>query len=52
MISIDPMRKLEESVSRHDVVELLAVDPKFDWAKDCRSATTFGCWTSSSSRCA
>ena len=34
MISIDPMRKLEESVSRHDVVELLAVDPKFDWAKD------------------
>ena len=26
--------ELEESVSRHDVVELLAVDPKFDWAKD------------------
>ena len=34
MISIDPMRVLEESVSRHNVVELLAVDPKFDWAKD------------------
>jgi hypothetical protein len=34
LISIDPMQKLEESVSRHDVVELLAVDPKFDWAKD------------------
>ncbi len=34
MISVDPMRKLEESVSRHDVVELLAVDPSFDWAKD------------------
>ncbi len=34
LISINPMQKLEESVSRHDVVELLAVDPKFDWAKD------------------
>ena len=34
LISIDPMQNLEESVSRHDVVELLAVDPKFDWAKD------------------
>ena len=34
MISIDPMRVLKESVSRHDIVELLAVDPKFDWAKD------------------
>jgi len=34
LISIDPIHKLEESVSRHDVVELLAVDPKFDWAKD------------------
>jgi hypothetical protein len=32
--SVDPMRVLDESVSRHDVVELLAVDPKFDWAKD------------------
>jgi hypothetical protein len=34
LISIDPMRTLEETVSRHDVVGLLAVDPKFDWAKD------------------
>ena len=34
MISVDPLRKLEELVSRHNVVELLAVDPKFDWAKD------------------
>jgi hypothetical protein len=34
MISVDPMRKLAESVSRHNVVELLAIDPKFDWAKD------------------
>jgi hypothetical protein len=34
MISIDPMRELKETVSRHNVVELLAADPKFDWAKD------------------
>ena len=34
MISIDPMRTLGETVSRHDIVGLLAVDPKFDWAKD------------------
>ena len=34
LVSIDPMQKIEESVSRHDVVGLLAVDPKFDWAKD------------------
>lgn len=32
--TIDPMRALEETVSRHDVVGLLAVDPQFDWAKD------------------
>jgi hypothetical protein len=34
MISIDPMRVLKESVSRHNVVELLAIEPKFDWAKN------------------
>jgi hypothetical protein len=34
LISIDPIRRLEEVVSRHDMVGLLAVDPKFDWAKD------------------
>ena len=34
LITVDPMRKLEETVSRHDMVGLLAVDPKFDWAKD------------------
>jgi len=34
MIDIDPMRTLAETVSRHDVAGLLAVDPKFDWAKD------------------
>lgn len=32
--TIDPMRSLGETVSQHDVVGLLAVDPKFDWAKD------------------
>ena len=32
--TVDPARKLDESFSRHDVVELLAVDPAFDWAKD------------------
>ncbi len=31
---VDPAKQLEESFSRHDVVELLAFDPKFDWAKD------------------
>jgi hypothetical protein len=34
LISVDPMQKLAESVSQHDVVGLLAVDPQFDWAKD------------------
>ncbi len=34
LITINPMQKLEETVSRHDVVALLAADPKFDWAKD------------------
>lgn len=31
---IDPMRSLGESGDYHDVVEVLAHDPKFDWAKD------------------
>ncbi len=31
---IDNARQVKEAFSRHDVVELLAVDPKFDWAKD------------------
>ncbi len=34
MITILPERKMDETVSRHDLVELLKVDPKFDWAKD------------------
>lgn len=34
LVTIDPMRKIEETVSRHDVVGLLAIDPKFDWARD------------------
>ena len=33
MQSIDPAKQLRETFSRHDVVELLAVDPNFDWAK-------------------
>ena len=34
MKTVDPAREVEESFSRHDVVELLAVDPNVDWAKD------------------
>ncbi|MEN6457605.1 MAG: hypothetical protein ABFC63_01635 [Thermoguttaceae bacterium] len=34
MKSVDPMRALDESVSRHDVTELVTADPKLDWAKD------------------
>ncbi|NLE36572.1 MAG: hypothetical protein GX621_00945 [Pirellulaceae bacterium] len=29
-----PEREVDESFSRHDVVELLAVDPEFSWAKN------------------
>jgi hypothetical protein len=35
--SVEPARQVEESFSRHDIVELLAVerpDVKFDWARD------------------
>jgi hypothetical protein len=32
--SVDPARRLDETFSRHDIVELLAFDAKFDWAKD------------------
>ncbi len=32
--SVDPMRRLEETVSRHDVVGVLAADSNLDWAKD------------------
>ncbi|HYW81270.1 MAG TPA: hypothetical protein VE890_16925 [Thermoguttaceae bacterium] len=31
---VDPAQKVNESFSRHDIVELLAFDPAFDWAKD------------------
>ncbi len=34
MKSVESRRKLSETTSRHDVVELLAVDPKLDFAKD------------------
>lgn len=32
--TVDPERQWAEAFSRHDVVELLAFDPQFDWAKD------------------
>lgn len=34
MEDVSPARQFNESYSRHDVIELLAVDPKFDWAKN------------------
>jgi hypothetical protein len=34
MITIDPDTDVGDTVSRHDVVELLAVDKDFSWAKD------------------
>jgi hypothetical protein len=34
MITIEPDAEVGETVSRHDVVELLAVDKNFDWAKN------------------
>jgi hypothetical protein len=34
MESVDPARQVNETVSRHDIVELLAIDASFDWAKD------------------
>jgi hypothetical protein len=34
MIAIEPDMDVGDTVSRHDVVELLAVDKDFDWAKD------------------
>lgn len=34
MQSVDPELHEVETVSRHDVVELLAVDPDLEWAKD------------------
>jgi len=34
MKPVDPARKADETNSRHDVVELLAVDAGFDWARD------------------
>ncbi len=34
MRSVDNDSNVSETLSRHDVVELTAVDPNFDWAKD------------------
>ncbi len=36
LIAIDPAQQYDETYSRHDIVELLGVDPNFDWAKDIR----------------
>lgn len=38
LVTIDREQKKEELSSQHDLVELLATDPKFDWAKDIRFA--------------
>jgi len=34
MHSVDPLRSFGQTVSRHSVVEILAVDPSLAWAKD------------------
>jgi hypothetical protein len=34
MVTIEPDLNVSETVSRHDVVEILATDAKYDWAKD------------------
>jgi hypothetical protein len=34
MKSVDASPQIEETHARHEIVELTAVDPKFDWAKD------------------
>lgn len=34
MEAIDPSKELQETFAHHDVVELLAVDPNFEWAKN------------------
>jgi hypothetical protein len=34
MQKVDPQRELEETFDIHDMVELLAVDKSFDWAKE------------------
>jgi hypothetical protein len=34
MKEVGPKQEPKEAVSRHDVVELLAIDPNYDWAKN------------------
>jgi hypothetical protein len=34
MKAVEPRTEVAESYSRHDIVELLAVDPSLDWVKD------------------
>jgi len=36
LVTIDPDQQVKESSSRHDIVELIEVDPKFDWAENIR----------------
>ena len=52
MQRVEPERELEETFDTHNVVELLAVDKTFDWARTSPSAATSGSCTSSSSRSA
>lgn len=32
--AVDPQTRINESFSRHDIVELLGIDPGFDWARN------------------
>ena len=34
MKTVEPSQEAAETVSRHDIVELLAIDPSYTWAKD------------------
>ncbi|MDD4269233.1 MAG: hypothetical protein PHN77_13485 [Thermoguttaceae bacterium] len=43
MTQIPPDLRLEETVSAHDIVELVAVDPKFDFAKNLRFRRDIWC---------
>jgi len=36
LVTIEPDQQVNESFSRHDIVELIEVDPNFDWAKNIR----------------
>lgn len=36
LVTIDPAQQVNESFSRHDIVELIDVDPNFKWAENIR----------------